>query len=79
MFFEFCKLISKAIQYFRYRKKRNNGDKWIDKWRSNVIEIQHERATGKGAGKIEDIEDTRGRKNKISAMKLDYYLKRIEN
>ena len=58
MFFEFCKLISKAIRYFRYRKTR----KVVDKWKSNVIEIQREREAGEGASEIEDIEDTKTQK-----------------
>ena len=55
MFFEFCKLISKAIRYFRYKKTR----KVVDKWRSNVIEIQREREAGEGASEIEDMKDTK--------------------
>ena len=62
MLFEFCKLVSKAIRYFRYRKKSKVVDKWLEKWRSNVIEIQHEREAGEGAGEIEDIDDTKTQK-----------------
>jgi len=68
MFFEFCKLISKAIRYFRFRKTR----KVVDKWRSNVIEIQREREAGEGASAIEDIEDIKEQNN-------ENFTKRQEN
>ena len=51
--------MSRAIRYFRFRKAR----KVVDKWRSNVIEIQREREAGEGANGIEDIEDIKEQKN----------------